>query len=199
MRHPFVIPHSMFARVYALGATGRVDEALDVLQEFDALVDDLGPVGDRYRPVVDNFWGWILGAIGRTDEAHARNRRALDTAGRFSEPRHHALFDLALLAVEAEDAATARSWLAQVEVPPDEAGAMAWHQRHRQRLLEARVALLEDDPATAADLAEWVRRRRRPPRLTAARRAGGGGRAPGGRRDGLGRRRGRRRHHRPSR
>ena len=157
MRHPFVIPHAMFARVYALGATGRVVEALDALREFDELVDDLGPVGDRYRPVVDNFWGWILSAIGRTDEADARSRRAMDTAGRFSEPRHHALFDLALVAVDAEDAATARSWLAQVEVPPDEAGAMAWHQRHRQRLLEARVALIEGDPVSAADLAGWVR------------------------------------------
>jgi hypothetical protein len=34
---------------------------------------------------------------------------------------------------------------------------MAWHQRHRQRLLEARVALLEGDHGAAAPLATWVR------------------------------------------
>jgi DNA-binding SARP family transcriptional activator len=157
LRHPFVIPHAMWARIYALGALGRVTDAVDALASLDMVLDDLGPTGDRFRPVVDNFWGWILAAIGRTDEAHERHRHAVDTAGRFTEPLHHALFDLALAAVEEEDAATARGWLAQVEVPPDEAGAMAWHQRHRQRLLEARVALIEGDGATAAPLAAWVR------------------------------------------
>ena len=136
-------------------------------------------------------------AIGRTDEAHERHRRAVDLAGRFTEPLHHALFDLALAAVEVEDAATARAWLAQVEVPPDDAGAMAWHQRHRQHLLEARVALIEGDPATAARLAAWVRddaarrgaaRRRRPGRGRAA--PGGGDDRAGD--DAAGRRHGRR-------
>ena len=110
----------------------------------------------------------------------------MDTAGRFTEPRHHALFDLALAAVEAEDAATARAWLAQVEVPPDDAGAMAWHQRHRQRLLEARVALIEGDPATAA--ARWPRGSATTPPRRGARAAvdpGRGRAAPrGGRRPG---------------
>jgi DNA-binding SARP family transcriptional activator len=157
MRHPFVIPHSMVARIYALGAQGRVAEALASLREFDGLLDDLGPVGDRFRPVADNFWGWVLAAIGRTAEAHEHNRRALDTAGRFSEPRHHALLDLAQAAIEEADAATARSWLTQLEVPPDEAGAMAWHQRHRQQLLRARTALLDGDASEAEALARGVR------------------------------------------
>jgi hypothetical protein len=146
----------MWARIYSLGALGRVEETLDAMSSLDMVLDELGPAGDRYRPVLDNFWGWILGAIGRTDEAQERHRRAADWAGRFTEPRHHALLDLALAAVEVEDAATARTWLAQVEVPPDDAGAMAWHQRQRQQLLEARVALLEGDSATAARLAAWV-------------------------------------------
>jgi DNA-binding SARP family transcriptional activator len=157
VRHPFIIPHALWARVYSLGALGRVAEALDAAQLFETAVDELGPAGQRYRPVLDNHWGWILAAVGRTEEAHERHRRALDTAGRFTEPRHHALFDLTLAAVEVEDASTARSWLAQVEVPPDGSGGMAWHQRHRQHLLEARIALLEHDWATAGDLAERVR------------------------------------------
>jgi hypothetical protein len=107
--------------------------------------------------VLDNFWGWILAATGRTDEAHERHRSALDRAGRFTEPLNHSLFDLALAAVEVEDAATARAWLAQVEVPPDDAGAMAWHQRQRLHLLEARLALIDGDLPAAARLATWVR------------------------------------------
>ncbi len=157
LRHPFVIPHAMWARIYALGALGRVGDTVDALAALDVIVEELGPVGDRFRPVLDNYWGWILAATGRTDEASERHRRAMDTAGRFTEPRHHALFDLALAAVEVEDAATARAWLGQVEVPPDNAGAMAWHQRHRQRLLDARVALIEGDPEAAAPPAAWVR------------------------------------------
>ena len=42
-------------------------------------------------------------------------------------------------------------------MPPDDAGAMAWHQRQRLHLLEARVALIEGDPATAASRSTWVR------------------------------------------
>jgi DNA-binding SARP family transcriptional activator len=157
LRHPFVIPHSFWSQIYALGSLGRVAEALVELDALALVLDELGPAGERYRPVLDNFWGWVLAAVGRTDEAHAHHRRAVDTAGRFTEPRHHALFDLALAAVEEDDATRARAWLAQVEVPPDDAGAMAWHQRHRQRLLEARVALLEGDHELAARSATWVR------------------------------------------
>ncbi len=157
MRHPFVIPHALWSRLYSLGALGRVADALEAAELFDTVIGELGPAGQRYQPVLDNHWGWLLAAVGRAEEAHERHRRALDTAGRFTEPRHHALFDLALAAVEDEDAATARAWLVQVEVPPDGAGAMAWHQRHRQHLLEARIALLEDDAARAAERADVVR------------------------------------------
>ena len=41
------------------------------------------------------------------DDAEARSRAALAEAGRFSEPKHHALLDLALAAVEREDGAAA--------------------------------------------------------------------------------------------
>ncbi len=157
VRHPFLIPHAMCARVQALGSLGQVATMLQELATFDTVVEELGPAGARFRTVLDNYWGWVLGSIGRVDEAHQRHRQAAEQAGRFTEPRHHALFDLAQAAVEVEDAATARAWLIQVEVPPDGAGAMAWHQRHRQRLIEARVALLEGDRTAAASLSAWVR------------------------------------------
>ena len=51
--------------------------------EFDVLVDELGPVGDRYRPVVDNFWGWILGA----DRPDRRGPRAAPTRPGHRRPR----------------------------------------------------------------------------------------------------------------
>lgn len=167
MRHPFVIPHSLIARTYALGIQGRVADAVETLEAWERTLEELGPAGGRYRPVLDNFWSWILGAIGHLEDADARSHAALEGAGRFSEPKHHALLDLAAAAIEREDATTAAGWLAQLEVPPDEAGAMAWHQRQRLWLLEGRVALLEGDPATTARRAEQARvdaRRRGSPR-----------------------------------
>lgn|GEM_PF-5893899 len=157
MRHPFVIPHALFSRVYSLGIQGKVAEALVALDIWETTTEELGPAGRRFRPAVDTCFGWILGAIGRIEEADARSHAALEGAGRFSEPKHHALLDLALAAIEREDPASAVSWLAQVHVPPDEAGAMAWHQRQRRWLLEGRVALLQGDTATAAQRAEQVR------------------------------------------
>lgn len=157
MRHPFVIPHSLFSRTYALGIQGRVAEAIATLESWDTTLEDLGAVGARFRPMVDNFWAWILGAIGRIEQADTRSRAALEGAERFSEPKHHALLDLALAAIEREDPAAAAGWLAQLDVPPDEAGAMAWHQRQRLWLMEGRVALLEGDARTGAHLAEQVR------------------------------------------
>ena len=158
LRHPFVIPHAMWARIYALGAARsrhRDVRGADVTRHDSSTSSD--PSVTASVP-----WSTTSGVGSSPPSAgstrpHERHRRAMDIAGRFTEPRHHALFDLALAAVEAEDAATATAWLAQVEVPPDDAGAMAWHQRHRQRLLEARVVLIEGDPATAAALAAWVR------------------------------------------
>ena len=165
MRHPFVIPHAHVGpRPCARRARSCRRRPRGAGVASTCILDELGPAGRPLPAGARQPLG--LDPRGhRTDRRGARrHRRALDTAGRFTEPRHHALFDLALAAVEAEDAATARAWLAQVEVPPDDAGAMAWHQRHRQHLLEARIALIEDDPATAAPLADVRARRRRPPR-----------------------------------
>jgi DNA-binding SARP family transcriptional activator len=157
MRHPFIIPHALVSVVYSLGIEGRVAEALNALEEGQTALDELGPAGTRFRPVFDNFWAWILGGIGRCEEAEARSRAALETAGRFSEPKHHALLDLAQAAIERDDPAGASAWLDQLEVPPDEEGAMAWHQRQRQRLLAGHVARLEGDGQQAAADAAWVR------------------------------------------
>ena len=78
---------------------------------------------------------------------------ALADTGQLEEARAHALLDLAAAAVSADDLAAARSWLEQAEVPPDDHGAMAWHQRQRKWLVEARLALREGRPDLATDLA----------------------------------------------
>ena len=196
MRHPFVIPHAMLARVYALGALGprrRGARRAGVARHDPRRAR---PAGDRFRPVVDNFWGWILGG----DRPDRRGPRAPPP-----RPRHARAASPSRGTTRCSTWPWRRSrrrtpppprpWLAQVEVPPDEAGAMAWHQRQRQRLLEARVALLEGDPPTAAPLAAWVRddaARRGAPR---GRRPGRGRAAPRRRRrPGPCRRRGGRRH-----
>ena len=44
----------------------------------------------------------------------------------------------------------------QAEIPPDVHGAMAWHQRQRLWLLEARLALLEGRPDDAVRWADDV-------------------------------------------
>jgi DNA-binding SARP family transcriptional activator len=156
MRHPFVIPHSYIARTYAYGQQGQVHLVLGALEEWDGVLAELGTVGARYQPMADNFWAWVLGGIGRVEEATERSERALATRGQIQEPYAHALFDLAAAALIRGDAAAATAWLEQVEVPPDEHGAMAWHQRQRLWLLQARVALEAGDPTAAAELADRV-------------------------------------------
>ena len=175
------------------GALGRVDG--DPRRAGVARHD---PRRARARPAiasvrcVDNFWGWILGAIGRTDEAHERHRRAVDPAGRFTEPLHHALFDLALAAVEAEDAATARG-LARP-------GRGAARRRRRHGVAPAPPpapprgagwrCIEGDRRGRRARRATWVRDDAGAPRRGPSRRPGRGRAAPGGGDDRLGRRRG---------
>lgn len=156
MRHPFVIPHACFARTYAFGQQGEVAAALASLDQWERTIEELGAAGRRYRPMVENFWAWILGAIGRTEEAVERSHAALAAVDQLEEPRAHALFDLAAGALADGDLASARSWVDQATIPPDDHGAMAWHQRQRLWLLEARLALAGGAAETAVDHADRV-------------------------------------------
>jgi DNA-binding SARP family transcriptional activator len=156
LRHPFVMSHAMFTRVYALAQQGRVTDLLADLDAWDRTLQDLGDVGTRYKPAAANFRAWVLAAIGRRAEAVACSERALEITGAFQEPRAHALLDLARVAAEDGDVADARRWLDQLEIPPNEAGTMAWHQRHREGLLDAQLALLDGDTARAEQAAQAV-------------------------------------------
>jgi DNA-binding SARP family transcriptional activator len=154
MRHPFVMPHALMARTYALGERGDVAGALEAVEAWRRTLDDLGAAGDRYRPAQANYEGWISRSIGRRDHAAARHREALASSGRFQEPRVQALLDLTALAVDAGDADEASRWLGQVEMAADDEGTMVWHQRQRSWLLGARLAMAHGDPEAAGRLAE---------------------------------------------
>jgi DNA-binding SARP family transcriptional activator len=167
LRHPFVLPQSLLARTYALGQLGRVADALDVLEDWAATLDDLGPAGDRYRPACHNFRAWILGAIGRSPEARRHSEAALGEGPDWDEPRNQAALDLAAAALQAGDLGEARGWLDRLRLGAGVDTTMGWHQEHRRDLLLARMAMAEGDPARARDLAEAVAadgRRRGAPR-----------------------------------
>jgi DNA-binding SARP family transcriptional activator/predicted negative regulator of RcsB-dependent stress response len=156
LRHPFVMSHSQFSRVLALGAQGRAADALTQLDEWDRTLGELGPVGDRYQPAALNCRGWVLSAIGQRDEAERCHERAHDLANTLQEPRVHALLDLARSALDAGDLDLARERLASVLIPPEEEGTMVWHQRQRAGILRALLALQEGRGADARRDAEAV-------------------------------------------
>lgn len=152
LRHPFVLPHSFFWRVHALGQQGRLAEAFHTLDRFDeALEDELGAVA-RYRSSAANLRSWALCAVGARDEARALSEWARAETKVFEEPRAHATLDLAQLSLDAGDEAGTQAWLDRVEVPDhDDAGTMVWAQRQRAGLLSARLCWRGGDvPGTEA-------------------------------------------------
>jgi tetratricopeptide (TPR) repeat protein len=143
VRHPFAIPWAFFTLAYGLGQQGEVAAALDAVDRWDLALDGLGPAGDRYRAAAANFRGWLLLAVGRPADAAEQHRTGLVVGTTGAEPRTHAALDLAAVALARDDRAEATRRLDEVVVPPDDAGTMAWHLRHRVHLLRGEVALRE--------------------------------------------------------
>jgi DNA-binding SARP family transcriptional activator len=156
LRHPFVLPVALFARTYALGLLGRTADALEVLDDWECTLEDLGPAGERYRPAFHNFSAWILQATGRPDEARAHSEAALVEGRTGDEPRNQALLDLAAAALDAGEPAIALERLGQLALAPGVDSTMAWHQVQRRDLLLARIALGEGDATRARELAGAV-------------------------------------------
>ena len=160
LRHPFVIPHAMCARVYALGAQGRVAEALARLD--DAGHDPRRPRARR-RPLSAR-WSTTSGHGSSARSAAPTRPHAPQPARRW--PRRAASPSRAPRAVRPgprprstqDDAATAVAWLAQVDVPPDEPARWRGTSAIGCCSSRRRVALLEGDPTTAAARwRQWVR------------------------------------------
>ena len=106
-----------------------------------------------------NTRAWILRWTGREAEADDLNRRGLeatDLAWPGGEPYYAGLLDLAdgrLLAGDDGGAAELVERLATIETWQ---GTMAWHQKHRWKLLRARLALRDGDASSAAALCTQV-------------------------------------------
>lgn len=156
LRHPFVMSHSQFAQVMALGEQGRAADALAQVDAWERMLDDLGPGGERYRSSALNCRGWILGAVGRRADAETCHARAFDLANTLQEPRVHAQLDLVRAALDAGDVALAAVRLDAVEIPQEDEGTMVWHQQQRAQTLRAQVALHQGRLAEAAQLADAV-------------------------------------------
>ena len=164
LAQPFAPLHGRFARTMALGQLGRARDALAACDELDAAVVRFGEQAARFEGPVANIRGWVLRNLGRHDEARESNLRALDAAGDDAGPRTAsmaeaywvALLDLAdgaLLTGCVDEAADLLDRCAPIETWD---GTMAWHQRHRLGVQQARLALATGRPAAAADLARRV-------------------------------------------
>jgi DNA-binding SARP family transcriptional activator/tetratricopeptide (TPR) repeat protein len=164
LAHPWAPLHLRFNRILALGQLGRVSDALAVVTDLDAAVARSGPVGTRFAGPAANAGAWILRWSGRTEEADARNRRALEAAGgdagpaadAMAEAHYVALLDMADGALLGGDPAAAATLAARLAPVDTWGGTMAWHQRHRLGLLRARLALVGGDLDAAAQLASAV-------------------------------------------
>ncbi|HUP87346.1 MAG TPA: AAA family ATPase [Acidimicrobiales bacterium] len=154
LAHPFAPLHGRFARAVAFGQSGRVDEALAACDDLEAAVARVGDAGLRMVGPAMNTRAWLLRWTGHPERADDLNTEAVertDPRGPLAEPYFAGLLDLAdgrLLADDPDGAASLAEKLATIETWQ---GTMAWHQRHRWGLVQARLALAVGDRGTAAE------------------------------------------------
>lgn len=157
--HPFAPVHGRFIAVMALGQLGRGADALRACDVLDTEVERRGEVGSRMAAPAANVRAWILRWTGRGDEADELNHQAVastDAVGVRSEAHFAGLLDLADGRLLAGDDGGAGELLDLLRPIERWEGTMAWHQRHRWRLLGARLALRDGDADRAAELASSV-------------------------------------------
>lgn len=161
LAHPFAPLHGRFTRALALGQLGRADDALFACDELDALIARSGDAGARMVGPAANTRAWILRWIRRAREADELNLFGLeahDPLGPRGEAYYAAMLDLAdgrLLAGDDGGAAELVDRMAGIETWN---GTMSWHQRHRWKLVQARLALRDGDRDRAAALSADVAR-----------------------------------------
>lgn len=159
LAHPFAGLHGRCARVWALGYLGRVQEAMAACQDLDAAIERSGAVGNRLLGPAANSRAWILRWCGSVDEADEHNFAAVaqaDATGPRAEAYYAGLLDLADGRLLIDDPAGAQAIVDRLAPIAEWDGTMAWHQRHRWRLLRARIALADGDRDEAAGLATEV-------------------------------------------
>lgn len=157
--HPFAPLHGRFARIMALGHRGAIGDALLACDEIDAACARAGAAGQRFFGPAANVRAWLLRWSGLAEEADALNAAAVeasDPTGPRSESYYAGLLDLVdgrLLVGDADGASVVFDRLAPIA---GWRGTMAWHQRHRWLLAQARSALAAGDPVSARALAAGV-------------------------------------------
>lgn len=164
LAHPWAPMHLRFLRAMAFGQLGRVAEAERVVAELEEVLARGGAVGARFIGPTANVGAWILRWSGRGEEADDRNRHALEVTGgesgpsgdAFAEAHYVALLDLADGCLMRGDLDGAAGICRRLEPVGTWQGTMAWHQRHRYGLLQARLALHGGDGTRAAELASSV-------------------------------------------
>jgi len=161
LAHPFAGLHARFGRVLAYGYLGRVPEALAAEAETKGAIDRAGPVGLGLYGPFTNGRAWILrwcGAAGEADELNMAAVEATSSTGPRAEAFYAGQLDLADGRLLAGDPAAADAIIQRLVAIEGWEGSMAWHQRHRWRLLQARLALVDGCNDLAAELAAAVAR-----------------------------------------
>jgi DNA-binding SARP family transcriptional activator/tetratricopeptide (TPR) repeat protein len=159
MAHPFAALHARFGRLLACGQLGLIPEALAAATDTVGALDRAGAAGVGLYGPITNGRAWILrwcGASGEADELNLAAVEATSPTGPRAEAFYAGRLDLAdgrLLAGDPAGAAAIVDQLAAIEAWQ---GTMAWHQRHRWRLLHARLAIIDGRRDMAAELAADV-------------------------------------------
>ena len=159
MAHPFASLHARFGRILAYGYLGRIPEALAAATDTVGALDRAGLAGLGLYGPITNGRAWILRWSGTSSEADELNTAAVEATSP-TGPRAEAFYagqlDLADGRLLASDPAGADAIIQRLVTIEGWDGTMAWHQRHRWRLLQARLALADGNRDLAADLAAVV-------------------------------------------
>lgn len=159
LAHPFAALHARFGRIMAYGYLGRIPEALAAAEESVGAMDRAGPAGLGLYGPITNGRAWILrwsGALAEADELNVAAVEATSSTGPRAEAFYAGQLDLADGRMLAGDPAGAETIVKRLVTIEGWEGTMAWHQRHRWRLLQARLALADGRPELAAELAAAV-------------------------------------------
>jgi hypothetical protein len=150
MAHPFAAGHGHLSLSYSLAVSGRWSEALDTVDDFDALIarqDD-----HRFPPVAANMRGWLLRGAGRLDAAFDLHQAAAQMAPgpTLLEAHYAALLDQVECFLGAQDLEGAARALGSCSDIVDWTGSMHWRHRTRYRLLRNRLASLSGEHVDSA-------------------------------------------------
>ena len=171
--HPFAPLHARWSRTLALAYLGQLADAFDSIDELDRLIERSGMLGSRFigparqHPRLSLAQRQPHGSGRRVESGSARAHVGPDggpATDAMVEAYWVAHLDLTEGRLAVGDPGGAAELLGRMEPIGEWQGTMAWHQRHRLGLLQARLALADGDrdgaAALAADVAADARERR---------------------------------------